>query len=686
MAEIGALNVTIGANTQGLERGMSRAKSELRDVGRQSRQAAKAIAVVTAAATAAAVAFAAFTKSGMNAIDAQAKLARQLDSTIGGLRGLQLAAEDAGVSTNVINSAMERFSARLGEAMRGTGQAAEALENLGLSAQALANMDVDERVAVIADRVRELGLSGAQTADVLRQFGIRNREIVNLMRQGGDAIRSARQEVEDYGLAVSAVDASAIEAANDAFSRVSLVVESLKNTLAVELAPFVLELADRFNTAAREADGFREEVAGAVISSLVWVGRFLDAVEGVRRSFVVVGKSAAAMALAVNVQMAKIAEFIYSGPVDAVNALIDAMNRLPLTDFERIEPPEIAKETQRQLEILQGALEIAKQDISDTMAAPLPSQGIADFVDDVEERIKGFREKFESEGGLFGGAVGGGGAAGFGAEEDKDKGKEDDDAGRFLGGAGIFGEEEAQAFIERLRATLETRQEILREFDVLDMERQDEKFEADMERLREALEMQAITEDEFRQARLEAEQRHWQAITGMRENAFSDLARITAAHYGKEVGIALDAFGTIIGALAQHSETAFKIQKAAAITSAVISAYEGISRTLGAYPYPVNIAMAAAHAATAFAQISKIKSQSFQGGGAASASFSGGGGGGAAAAGGGGGSQQQQTPEHALVTIQGLEGDRLLSSKQVRMLIEDINDAQENGARIRIAR
>src|SRR5699024_4130241 len=106
-----------------------------------------------------------------------AKLARQLDSTIGGLRGLQLAANDAGVETGVINSAMERFSARLGEAIRGTGQAREALDRLGLSAAELAGTDVDERVALIADRVQALGLSGAETADVLRQFGIRTREI-----------------------------------------------------------------------------------------------------------------------------------------------------------------------------------------------------------------------------------------------------------------------------------------------------------------------------------------------------------------------------------------------------------------------------------------------------------------------------------------------------------------------------
>lgn len=78
----------------------------------------------------------------------------------------------------------------------------------------------------------------------------------------------------------------------------------------------------------------------------------------------------------------------------------------------------------------------------------------------------------------------------------------------------------------------------------------------------------------------------------------------------------LNEIATLTAGVAQNSKTMFKINKVAAIANAVIGAYEGISRTLAAYPYPINIGMAALHAAAAFAQVQAIRSTSFSGGGA----------------------------------------------------------------------
>lgn len=72
---------------------------------------------------------------------------------------------------------------------------------------------------------------------------------------------------------------------------------------------------------------------------------------------------------------------------------------------------------------------------------------------------------------------------------------------------------------------------------------------------------------------------------------------------------------SLTAGVAQENKALFNINKVAAIANAIISAHEGISKTLGAYPYPINIGMAALHAATAFAQVSAIQGTSFEGGG-----------------------------------------------------------------------
>ena len=133
---------------------------------------------------------------------------------------------------------------------------------------------------------------------------------------------------------------------------------------------------------------------------------------------------------------------------------------------------------------------------------------------------------------------------------------------------------------------------------------------------------------------------------------------------------------------AAGSRAAFNLHKAMAISSALISAKESV---VNAYNYGVRtgsplkgLAMAAMAAATTASQIAAIRSQSFGGGGSVSA---GGGGGGGAS--GGSDSGQAPTAEAApaakqTVTIS-LQGE-VFGAKQVRDLIEKINDATKNGA------
>ena len=66
---------------------------------------------------------------------------------------------------------------------------------------------------------------------------------------------------------------------------------------------------------------------------------------------------------------------------------------------------------------------------------------------------------------------------------------------------------------------------------------------------------------------------------------------------------------------AKNSKKMFALQKAAGIANALISTYQGAAKSMSAYPFPINIGMAAASVAAGMAQVSAIRSQSFDGGG-----------------------------------------------------------------------
>src|SRR5690554_1371226 len=276
MATIANLVVSISAQAQGLRTALRQAEGRVNAFAQRVRAQANRIGKwLVGAFTAAAGAVALFVRQGLGAIDEQVKFARQVGATADGMRALAEAGEDAGVSTGILQSAVDRLNSRLGEARRGTGQAKEALDSLGLSAETLSRMDADERLATIADAVRGLGLDSQQTGDLLRQLGIRNREMVLLLQDGGDAIRNSRLELEEYGLTLNNIDTAAVERANDAMRRIGRTTEVVRNRLTAALAPALEAVANLINDAAKNSGGFKKAIDDALATAMEKASGFL---------------------------------------------------------------------------------------------------------------------------------------------------------------------------------------------------------------------------------------------------------------------------------------------------------------------------------------------------------------------------------------------------------------------------
>jgi len=172
MAEsVGDIAVRVGADITDLKKGFSDASGA---VGSFATKATAQIRSTTdtivkmgaAAAAAGAAAVAALYVDAAKNIDAQAKLATALGGTIGGLRAMEMAAGDAGVTNEELSSILVKFNQKLGDAERGTGSAYKALNALGLSAKDFSGLDIDKKMQVLADRVSSLGLSSSQTAAI----------------------------------------------------------------------------------------------------------------------------------------------------------------------------------------------------------------------------------------------------------------------------------------------------------------------------------------------------------------------------------------------------------------------------------------------------------------------------------------------------------------------------------------
>ena len=84
-------------------------------------------------------------KSSLSATDALAKTASKIGTTTDALSKLHHASTLSGVSTDTMNMAMQRFTRRVSEASKGTGEAVGALRELGINANDIQRLPLDQR-------------------------------------------------------------------------------------------------------------------------------------------------------------------------------------------------------------------------------------------------------------------------------------------------------------------------------------------------------------------------------------------------------------------------------------------------------------------------------------------------------------------------------------------------------------
>ena len=198
-----------------------------------------AAAVAAAAVAAGAVAM---IRSSLEVVDAQAKLAQSLDTTVASIQVLTRAGELAGVSFSGIEQATKDLTRRLSQAAAGTGPAVAALERLNLSAAELLALPLDERVGKINQAILDFVPAAERAAVAGQLFG--EEGSIAISRIDTDTLRQATKDLRDFGVVVSEQDADQIERTNDAISRLGLVWRGLANQITVRAAPALQAVAD----------------------------------------------------------------------------------------------------------------------------------------------------------------------------------------------------------------------------------------------------------------------------------------------------------------------------------------------------------------------------------------------------------------------------------------------------------
>ena len=224
-------------------RGFGRLSREMEAANARLAAFSRRVQVAAAAAvTAATLAGVAMIRSGLQTVDAQAKLAQSLGTTVASIQTLERAGELAGVSMSGIEQATKDLTRRLSQAAAGTGPAADALDRLGLSANELIALPLDQRVGAINAAIESFVPAAERAAVAGQLFG--EEGSIAMSRIDTATLRQATEDVLAFGVVVSEQDADQIERTNDAISRLGLIWRGLSNQLAVAAAPALEAVAN----------------------------------------------------------------------------------------------------------------------------------------------------------------------------------------------------------------------------------------------------------------------------------------------------------------------------------------------------------------------------------------------------------------------------------------------------------
>lgn len=155
-------------------RGFGRLSREMEGANARLAVFARRAGIAMAAAAAAiAAAATAMIRSGLQTVDTQAKLAASLDTAVESIQVLERAGDLAGVSMGQVEQAAMQLTRRLSQAAAGTGPAADALVRLRVSAAELQALPLDQRIALIQDRLAQFVPEAERAAVASQLFGDR---------------------------------------------------------------------------------------------------------------------------------------------------------------------------------------------------------------------------------------------------------------------------------------------------------------------------------------------------------------------------------------------------------------------------------------------------------------------------------------------------------------------------------
>lgn len=258
---IGALRVTLGADTADFQRGMSKAELAGQRAGQRIRQSLDSArsALTSFAAGVGAAALVSVAQRSLEYASSLGEVAQQLGVTTKELQEYRYVASQVGVEQDVMDKSLAKLTRTIGQAATGGKAQQKVFDALGISVR-----DVNGQVRTAGDVLPEIADALAKISDPARRaavetqlFGRAGQQLDTMLAGGSKAMNELRAAAHDLGIVLSEDQIQRADETADKLSEVKQVLEAKIAGTVADNAQSIVGLADSLG-----------QLAGAVVKFL----------------------------------------------------------------------------------------------------------------------------------------------------------------------------------------------------------------------------------------------------------------------------------------------------------------------------------------------------------------------------------------------------------------------------------
>lgn len=241
MANVGTVTFDVAAETAKLRQDLDKVKKDVGGLSATAKNFEKGLKTIggVIAGVFSVGAVSSFVRHVNQAADRLNDVSQRLGVSASRLNVLELAATQAGASTEAVATAMAKLTETVGSAAMGNKAVAASIDTLGLSTKQLLALRPDQAFEAVTQALSQMPNEFQRAAIAQDLLGKGAKELSAFYREGETAIEAAQAALERHGALLSDIDVARIGVMNDDLDAQGTIIQNLGVKFLSNLTPAV---------------------------------------------------------------------------------------------------------------------------------------------------------------------------------------------------------------------------------------------------------------------------------------------------------------------------------------------------------------------------------------------------------------------------------------------------------------